>query len=241
LWSLPIVAETWDGYLNDINGFHVTDGDAFHALNTAQSGPVAEGAVGGGTGMVCYGFKGGIGTSSRKLSQKDGGYTIGVLVQCNCGRRALLRIAGVPIGQEITEKVPYSRNEPLIGQDVGSIIIIVATDAPLVSAQLKRLARRATLGLGRTGSISGNGSGDLFLAMSVANHDVKSEGVSDVTMLGNDSLDPVFEATVEATEEAIVNAMVAAKTMVGINGNTVIGLPHDKLVEVLRKYNRLAK
>ncbi len=241
LWSLPIVAETWDGYLNDINGFHVTDRDAFHALNSAQSGSVEEGAVGGGTGMVCYGFKGGIGTSSRKLNHKDGGYTVGVLVQCNCGRRALLRIAGVPVGQEITEKVPYARSEPLVGQDVGSIIIIVATDAPLVSAQLKRLARRATLGLGRTGSISGNGSGDLFLAMSVANHNVKSEGLSDVRMLGNDSLDPVFEATVEATEEAIVNAMVAAKTMVGINGNTVIGLPHDKLVEVLRKYNRLAK
>lgn len=241
LWSLPIVAETWDGYLNDINGFHVTDRDAFHALSSAQSGPVAEGAVGGGTGMVCYGFKGGIGTSSRKLRQKDGGYTVGVLVQCNCGRRPLLRIAGVPVGQEISEKVPYARNEPLIGQDVGSIIIIVATNAPLVSTQLKRLARRATLGLGRTGSISGNGSGDLFLAMSVANHDVKSEGLSEVRMLGNDSLDPVFEATVEATEEAIVNAMVAAKTMVGINGNTVIGLPHDKLVKVLRKYNRLAK
>ena len=241
LWSLPIVAETWDGYLNDINGFHVTDRDAFQALNGAQSGPVAEGAVGGGTGMVCYGFKGGIGTSSRKLSQKAGGYTVGVLVQCNCGRRPLLRIAGVPVGQEITDKVPYARNEPLIGQDVGSIIIIVATDAPLVATQLKRLARRATLGLGRTGSVSGNGSGDLFLAISVANHDVKSEGLSDVRMLGNDSLDPVFEATVEATEEAIVNAMVAAKTMVGINRNTVIGLPHDKLVEVLRKYNRLAK
>ncbi len=241
LWSLPIVAETWDGYLNDINGFHVTDQDAFHALNTAHSGPVEEGAVGGGTGMVCYGFKGGIGTSSRKLSQKMGGYTVGVLVQCNCGRRALLRIAGVPVGQEITDKVPYAQNEPRIGQDVGSIVIIVATDAPLVSAQLKRLARRATLGLGRTGSISGNGSGDLFLAMSIANHDVKSEGLSDVKMLGSDSLDPVFEATVEATEEAIVNAMVAAKTMVGIDGNTVIGLPHDKLVEVLLKYNRLAK
>ncbi len=241
LWSLPIVAETWDGYLNDINGFHVTDQDAFHALNTAHSGPVEEGAVGGGTGMVCYGFKGGIGTASRRLNQTAGGYTLGVLVQCNCGRRALLRIAGVPVGQEITEKVPYARNEPLISQDVGSIIIIIATDAPLVSAQLKRLARRATLGLGRTGSISGNGSGDLFLALSVANHEVKSEGLSDVRMLGNDSLDPVFEATVEATEEAIVNAMVAAKTMVGINGNTVIGLPHEKLVEVLRKYNRLAK
>jgi D-aminopeptidase len=238
LWSLPIVAETWDGYLNDINGFHVTDRDAIHALDSAQTGPVAEGAVGGGTGMVCYGFKGGIGTSSRKLDSKLGGFTVGVLVQCNCGRRPLLRIAGVPVGKEIGEDVPYAATEPKIGQDVGSIIIVVATDAPLVSAQLKRLARRATLGLGRTGSISGNGSGDLFLAFSVANHEVKSGGVNEVKMLGNDSLDPVFEATVEATEEAIVNAMVGAKTMVGIDGHRVIGLPHEKLREVLRKYNR---
>jgi D-aminopeptidase len=241
LWSLPIVAETWDGYLNDINGFHVKDTDALHALNSAQSGPVPEGAVGGGTGMVCYGFKGGIGTSSRKLSAKNGGYTVGVLVQCNCGRRPLLEIAGAPVGKEITEDVPYASNQPSVGQDVGSIIIIVATDVPLVSSQLKRLARRATMGLARTGSISGNGSGDLFLAFSVANQDVKSEGLSDVKMLGNESLDPVFEATVEATEEAIVNAMVAAKTMVGIDEHKVIGLPHDKLVQVLQKYNRLEK
>ncbi len=241
LWSLPIVAETWDGYLNDINGFHVTDNDAFHALDSAQGGRVPEGAVGGGTGMICYGFKGGIGTSSRKLDAKLGGYTVGVLVQCNCGRRALLRIAGAPVGQEITDKVPYATNQPWLGQDVGSIIIIVATDAPLVSSQLKRLARRATLGLGRTGSISGNGSGDLFLAFSIANRGVKGEGVSEVKMLGNDSLDPVFEATVQATEEAIVNAMVGAKTMVGIDGHEVIGLPHDKLVAVLRKYNRLTQ
>ena len=241
LWSLPIVAETWDGYLNDINGFHVTDRDAIRALDSAQTGPVAEGAVGGGTGMVCYGFKGGIGTSSRKLSEKQGGYTVGVLVQCNCGRRALLRIAGVPVGQEIADEVPYALNQPGIRRDVGSIIIIVATDAPLVASQLKRLARRATLGLARTGSISGNGSGDLFLAMSVANGGVKSVGLNQVKMLGNDSLDPVFEATVEATEEAIVNAMVGAKTMTGIDGHTVIGLPHDRLVTVLKKYNRLSK
>jgi L-aminopeptidase/D-esterase-like protein len=238
LWSLPIVAETWDGFLNDINGFHVTDKDAIQALNTAQSGPVPEGAVGGGTGMVCYGFKGGIGTSSRKVTVQAGGYTVGVLVQCNCGRRPLLRIAGVPVGKEIADGVPYAANEPRIGQDVGSIIIVVATDAPLVATQLKRLARRATLGLGRTGSISGNGSGDLFLAFSVANGDVKSDGADNVKMLGNDLLDPLFEATVEATEEAIVNAMVGAKTMAGIDGHKVIGLPHDKLVEVLRRYNR---
>ena len=241
LWSLPIVAETWDGYLNDINGFHVTDADAIHALNSAHTGPVAEGSVGGGTGMICYGFKGGIGTSSRKLDVKQGGYTVGVLVQCNCGRRALLRVAGVPIGHEITEDVPYASTQPGLSRDVGSIIIVIATDAPLVSSQLKRLARRATLGLGRTGSISGNGSGDLFLAFSVANRDVKSEGLNSVSMLGNDSLDPVFEATVEATEEAIVNAMIGAKTMTGIDDHKVIGLPHEELEQVLRKYNRLEK
>jgi D-aminopeptidase len=240
LWSLPIVAETWDGYLNDINGFHVTDKDVFHALDSARSGPVAEGAVGGGTGMICYGFKGGIGTSSRTVTLREGAYTVGVLVQCNCGRRPLLTIAGVPVGKEIPEDVPYAANSSRIGrEDVGSIIIVAATDAPLISSQMKRLARRATLGLGRTGSISGNGSGDLFLALSVANHDVKGEGMNAVKMLGNESLDPIFEGTVEATEEAIVNAMVGANTMVGIDGHKVIGLPHDKLVSVLRKYNRL--
>lgn len=238
LWSLPIVAETWDGYLNDINGFHVTERDARHALDSAQHGPIPEGAVGGGTGMVCYGFKGGIGTASRKLDQKAGGYTVGVLVQCNCGRRALLRIAGVPVGQEIIDNIPYAANQPRIGQDVGSIIILIATDAPLVATQLKRLARRATLGLGRTGSISGNGSGDLSLAFSTANHEVKNIGLSTVQMLGNELLDPVLEATVEATEEAIVNAMARAKTMVGIDGHRVIGLPHEKLREVLHKYGR---
>ena len=242
LWSLPIVAETWDGYLNDINGFHVTDRDAFHALDSARSGPVEEGAVGGGTGMICYGFKGGIGTSSRKVALREGSYSVGVLVQCNCGRRPLLTIAGVPVGKEIPEDIPHAANNPQVGRDdVGSIIIVVATDAPLISSQMKRLARRATLGLGRTGSISGNGSGDLFLALSVANHDVKGEGMNVVKMLGNESLDPIFEATVEATEEAIVNAMVGAKTTVGVNGHKAIGLPHDKLVSVLRKYNRLQK
>jgi D-aminopeptidase len=242
LWSLPIVAETWDGYLNDINGFHVTDQDAFHALDSASSGPVAEGAVGGGTGMICYGFKGGIGTSSRKVTLREGTYTVGVLVQCNCGRRPLLTIAGVPVGKEIPEDVPYAANNSRIGrEDVGSIIIVVATDAPLISSQMKRLARRATLGPGRTGSISGNGSGDLFLALSVANHDVKGEGMNAIKMLGNESLDPIFAGTVEATEEAIVNAMVAGKTMVGVDGHKVIGLPHDKLVSVLQKYNRLQR
>lgn len=239
LWSLPIVAETFDGYLNDINGFHVTQPDVFHALDSAQSGHVEEGAVGGGTGMVCYGFKGGIGTSSRKLDAKDGGYTVGVLVQCNCGRRNLLLVAGVPVGKEIAQEVPYAKSAPGGDNDVGSIIIVVATDAPLVPTQVKRLARRASLGLARTGSISGNGSGDLFIAFSTANRAFNRTGVSDVKMLANDRIDPLFEATVEATEEAIINAMVAADTMVGVDGHKVIGLPHQQLINILRKYNRL--
>jgi D-aminopeptidase len=240
-WSLPIVAETWDGYLNDINGFHVKDEDVFHALDDAHGGAVKEGAVGGGTGMVCYGFKGGIGTSSRKLEQKAGGYTVGVLVQCNCGRRGQLMIAGVPVGKEIPQDVPYARNDPRIGQDTGSIIIVVATDAPLLPNQLKRIARRATMGLARTGSISGNGSGDLFLAFSTAARITSTEGVSTVQTMGNDSLNPLFEATAQATEEAIVNAMVGADTMTGIDGHRVVGLPHAQLIQALKKYNRLSE
>src|SRR3984885_5222791 len=244
LWSLPIVAETWDGFLNDINGFHVQEQHVFAALNGAQPGPVPEGAVGGGTGMVCYGFKGGIGTSSRKLLDAAGGYTVGVLVQCNCGGRPQLTIAGVPVGKEIPGQVPYASNISASGQELGSIIIIVATDAPLLPHQLKRLARRATMGLARTGSISGNGSGDLFLAFSTANETAAGQGgkdtVKDARMLTNDAMDPMFDATVQATEEAIVNAMVAADTMIGIDGRTVIGLPRDELVKVLRKYNRIA-
>ncbi len=244
LWSLPIVAETWDGFLNDINGFHVQEQHVFAALNGAKPGPVQEGAVGGGTGMICYGFKGGIGTSSRKLADASGGYTVGVLVQCNCGRRPQLLIAGVPVGKEIPGQVPYASNISPAGQELGSIIIVVATDAPLLSHQLKRLAHRATMGLARTGSISGNGSGDLFLAFSTANEtaagQVAGASVRDAKMLPNDSMDPLFEATVEATEEAIVNAMVASDTMTGIDSRTVIGLPRDQLVKVLGKYNRLA-
>jgi L-aminopeptidase/D-esterase-like protein len=234
-WSLPVVAETWDGYLNDINGFHVKPEHVFHALDTAHAGPVEEGSVGGGTGMICNEFKGGIGTSSRVLDAKNGGYTIGVLVQCNYGRRAELRIAGVPVGKEIPE-------HPAYGQDTGSIIIVIATDAPLIPTQLKRVARRASLGLGRDGSYSGDGSGDIFVAFSTANPGAASpKGIHDIKMLPNDSLDPIFLATVQATEEAVVNAMVAADTMTGINGHTAIGLPHDRLREVLKKYNRLAK
>jgi len=239
-WSLPVVAETWDGWLNDINGFHVKPEDAFHAIDSASAGPVAEGSVGGGTGMVCNEFKGGIGTSSRKLSAKDGSYTVGVLVQCNYGVRPNLRIAGVPVGKEIPEDPAYASGhfEEL---DRGSIIVVVATDAPLLSHQLKRLARRVSLGLGRDGSISGNGSGDIFIAFSTANPGaVKSEGLATLTMLPNDRMDPLFQATVEAVEESVVNAMVAAETMTGIENHRVIALPHDKLRAVLKKYNRLA-
>jgi len=237
-WSLPVVAETWDGFLNDVNGFHVKEADVAAALEGAKPGPVAEGNVGGGTGMVCYGFKGGIGTASRRT----GGYTVGVLVQCNCGRRAQLRIAGAPVGQEITDSVPYARHTRSGDEDVGSIIIVVATDAPLLPHQIKRLARRASLGLARTGSISGNGSGDIFIAFSTANPQAgQASGLVNVTMMANDDMNGLFEATVEATEEAIINAMVGAETMTGFDGHTVIALPHDRLRTVLEKYNRLAK
>jgi len=236
-WSLPVVAETWDGYLNDTNGFHVKPEHVFAAIQGAKSGAVAEGSVGGGTGMVCNGFKGGIGTASRVLSERAGGYTVGVLVQCNYGSRRNLLVAGVPVGREITEQQPREDDE-----DVGSIIIVVATDAPIVAHQLKRLAHRAALGLGRLGSTSGNGSGDIFIAFSTANPGAARErGTANITLLGNDSMNPLFEATVQATEEAVVNAMVAADTMTGINNHKVIGLPHDGLREALKKYNRLAK
>ena len=232
-WSLPVVAETWDGYLNDINGFHVRPEDAWHALDSAHSGAVEEGSVGGGTGMICNEFKGGIGTASRVLDAKAGGYTVGVLVQCNYGSREELRIAGVPVGREIPEHTVWQ-------DDVGSIIVVVATDAPLIPTQIKRIARKVSLGLGRDGSYSGDGSGDIFIAFSTANPGAAgTKGLHPLTMLPNDSLDPVFLATVQATEEAVVNAMVAADTMTGINGHKVIGLPHDRLRETLKKYNRL--
>jgi L-aminopeptidase/D-esterase-like protein len=238
-WSLPIVAETYDGYLNDINGFHVKPNHVFEALNGAKSGLLVEGNVGGGTGMICYGFKGGIGTASRKLDANGGGYTVGVLVQANFGRRNQLRIAGVPVGTEITEGT-LSSNDGGPRDDVGSIIIVVATDAPLLAHQLKRLARRAALGVARTGSSSGNGSGDIFVAFSTANPGAsKPDGTIQVTMLPNDRMNSLFEATVQATEEAIVNALVAAETMTGVDGHRVIALPHDRLRQVMRKYNRL--
>jgi D-aminopeptidase len=239
-WSLPVVAETYDGYLNDINGFHVKEKHVFAALNSARSGPVAEGNVGGGTGMVCYGFKGGIGTASRKLDERSGAYTVGVLVQANFGRRNQLRIAGVPIGAEITENDLVSKGTGAMIDDVGSIIVVVATDAPLLAHQLKRLARRASLGVARTGSSSGNGSGDIFIAFSTANPEGwKQSGTVQLTMLPNERLNPLFEATVQATEEAITNALVAAETMTGIDNHKVIAIPHDRLRQVLKKYNRL--
>jgi len=239
-WSLPVVAETWDGDLNDINGFHVKPEDAWHALDSAHTGPVEEGNVGGGTGMICNEFKGGIGTSSRVLDAKAGGYTVGVLVQCNYGMREQLRIAGVNVGREIPERA--SREQAARQQDIGSIIVVVATDAPLIPTQLKRIARRVSLGLGRDGSYSGDGSGDIFIAFSTANPGAAgAKAVHQVTMLPNESLNPIFLATVQATEEAVVNAMVAAETMTGINNHTVIALPHDRLRDVLKKYNRLVK
>ena len=232
-WSLPVVAETWDGELNDINGFHVKPEDAMHALNTASAGAVAEGNVGGGTGMICNGFKGGTGTASRKLDAKSGEYTVGVLVQCNYGVQSQLRIAGIPVGRELPPGIP--RND-----DEGSIIVVVATDAPLLPSQLKRLARRVPLGLGRMGSYSGDGSGDIFIAFSTANPGAWGGGkVKHVEMLPNDDMNPIFLATVQSVEEAVVNAMIAAKTMKGINDFEVCAIPHAELQQVLKKYNRL--
>ena len=236
-WGLPVVAETYDGFLNDINGFHVTKEHAFAALNGASSGAVAEGGVGGGTGMICHGFKGGIGTASRRLRANAGGYTVGVLVQANYGGRTTLTIAGVPVGREITDLRPARGT-----QGDGSIIVVVATDAPLLPQQLKRLARRVPLGVARVGGLGTNGSGDIFIAFSTANEGADvGRDVVQVEMLPNRSMNGLIQATVQATEEAIVNALVAGETITGINGNTVYGLPHDRLRDILRKYNRLAE
>ena len=232
-WGLPVVAETYDGYLNDINGFHVKPEHAWQAIESSTAGPVQEGNVGGGTGMICYEFKGGIGTASRKLSEKNGGYTVGVLVQANFGLRSQLMIAGVPVGQEIRDDLVFSK-------ETGSIIIVVATDAPLLPHQLKRLARRASLGMARTGGVAGNGSGDIFIAFSTANADAGSaDFTGTLKMLPNPKMNPLFEATIQSTEEAIINALVAAQSMTGVDDRRVIELPHDRLKEVLTKYNRL--
>jgi L-aminopeptidase/D-esterase-like protein len=251
---LPVVAETWDGDLNDIYGFHVTKQHVSQAFAAARGGAVPEGNVGGGTGMQCLGFKGGIGTASRRLSARAGDYTVGVLVQCNFGQRRLLRIAGVPVGQEITDLQPCYDAPDLDSaraaqrcpagfdrdRDQGSIIVVVGTDAPLLPHQLRRLARRAALGIGRMGGIAGAGSGDLFVAFSSAETTADSVRVASVRMLNDNAIDPVYEATVQATEEAIINAMLAARTMKGAEGLVVPALPHDRVRQVLRKYGRLS-
>lgn len=242
-WSNPVVAETWDGYLNDSNGFHVKKKHVLEALEQAESGRIAEGNVGGGTGMICYEFKGGTGTASRRLSARDGGYTVGVLVQANHGTRFQLQVAGVPVGKEITEDTPFTKGADLRDtRELGSIIIVVATDAPLLPHQLKRLAKRAALGLARTGGSAGNSSGDIFLAFSTANPGAaKSAEASPVQILPNGRMNALFGATIMATEEAIINVLVAAETMTGADGHKVVALPHDRLKEVMRKYNRLTE
>jgi L-aminopeptidase/D-esterase-like protein len=233
-WSLPVVAETWDGALNDINGFHVKPEHVFQALDGAKGGPVAEGNVGGGTGMVCYQFKCGTGTASRRV---DSGYTVGVLVQANHGRRAELRIAGAPVGVDLPLSPPRGGNDA--DDELGSIIMVVATDAPLLPHQLERIARRAALGLARTGATSGDGSGDIFIAFSTANaRAATNPDVAHVEMLSNARISALFSATVQASEEAIVNALVAGETMRGVNGRVIEALPHEPLKKLLRKYGR---
>ncbi len=245
-YSYPVVAETWDGLLNDINGFHVKPEHVWQAIENAKSGAVEEGAVGGGTGMVCLGFKGGIGTSSRVINKNLGGYTVGVLVQTNFGRRQQLTIAGVPVGKELMDTLKIIINDPPTAyvvnnnlQEMGSIIVVVATDAPLLPHQLKRIAQRVSLGIAKTGGIGGNGSGDIFIAFSTANKNAFSRTKeTNVTMYANDLMDNLFSATIQATEEAIINALVAGRTMKGINDNTVPGLPHEAVIKILKKYNR---
>jgi len=240
-WHQPVVGETWDGFLNDIAGLHVRKEHAFAALLAAQDGPVAEGNVGGGTGMVAHGFKGGIGTSSRLVEAAGRRFTVGVLVQANHGSREGLVIAGVPVGREIPEDPPASGAKAASERD-GSIIAVVATDAPLLPHQLTRLARRVPLGIARVGGTGANGSGDIFIAFSTANPGAAREtGPAALEWLPNGELSPFFTATIEATEEAIVNAMVAAETMTGIDGNTVHRLPHDRLREILGEYGRLGR
>lgn len=236
-WSLPLVAETWDGHLNDINGFHVTGKDAASALENARSGPVNEGNVGGGTGMICHEFKCGIGTASRQVLAAEQAYTLGVLVQANYGLRDTLRIAGAPIGQHLRADRIYSEDDPQ-ASDTGSIIIVLATDAPLLPHQLKRLAKRASMGLARVGSIAGNGSGDIFIAFGTGNS-ASQTGLQNVRMLGNEHIDPLFAAAVQATEEAIVNALVAARDMTGEQGRYAKAIDHQALQKWLTYYRRL--
>ena len=239
-WSLPVVAETWDGHLNDINGFHVKPEHVTLALATARGGPVEEGNVGGGTGMICHEFKCGIGTASRRLAVDKDDYVVGVLVQANYGVRDPLRIAGVPVGQYLRKDRIYT--DPKLIGDTGSIIVVVATDAPLLPHQLKRVAKRAGMGLARMGSYAGNGSGDIFIAFSTANAEPFKDGkLGQVSFIGNDDLDGVFEATVQATEEAIVNAMVAARDMQGEGGHYAKAISHRELVRLLKRFGRYRK
>ncbi len=238
-WSLPVVAETYDGSLNDINGFHVKKEHAIKALESARGGIVLEGGVGGGTGMICHGFKGGIGTSSRKINLDGQDYTLGVLVQANYGNREDLSISGVPVGKEIQDlrpKIIYGEKR----DGLGSIIVVVATDAPFLPNQLKRIVRRVPIGISRVGGYGSNGSGDIFISFSTANKKAfDRENEKSIIFLPNDKMNPFFIATVQATEEAILNALISAETMIGINDNVVYKLPHDRLKKVLKKYNRL--
>jgi len=238
-WALPVVAETYDGDLNDINGFHVKKEHAFSALDNAKSGAVEEGNVGGGTGMICHLFKGGIGTSSREVIIDSTTYTLGVLVQANYGSRKSLTIAGVPVGKEITDQMPIW--DPIRSEeDRGSIIVIVATDAPLLPHQLKRLARRVPIGISRLGGYGGNGSGDIFIAFSTANNEAADREKDQlVKMIPNDKMSRLFEATAQATEESILNALVAAETMIGKNNTTVYEMPEERVIEILKKYGRI--
>jgi D-aminopeptidase len=237
-WSAPVVAETWDGHLNDVNGFHVKPEHVDSALESAATGPVAEGNVGGGTGMVCHEFKGGIGTASRVVTVLGSPYTVGVLVQANYGMRDELRIAGVPVGRELRAHRVFSESDP-DARDNGSIIIVIATDAPLLPHQLKRVVKRAAMGLARMGSVAHNGSGDIFVAFTTADRSLgRIDRVMTHRSVPNDAIDPLFTATVQASEEAIVNALVAARDMTGDQGNYAKALPHDALMEVLDQYGR---
>jgi len=234
---LPIVAETYDGWLSDIDAFHITQEHAFQALDAARSGPVDEGNVGGGTGMNCHGFKGGIGTSSRVTTTKSGSYTVGALVQANYGARRDLRVDGVPVGLEIgVDKVPARVEALAPPSDAGSIIVVIATDAPLLPVQCKRLARRATTGLARVGGMGYNGSGDIFLAFATGNHLPKSEAPLDLKMLPHAQMDDLFVATADAVEESILNALCAAETITGYKGRTVYAVPLDELQRVMARY-----
>ncbi len=237
-WHLPVTAETYDGWLSDAESFPVTREHAFAALDAAASGPVAEGNVGGGTGMICHAFKGGIGTASRLVATADAPYTVGALVQANYGDRTLFRVDGVPVGREIgRDVIPYHDD---LASPGGSIIVVLATDAPLLPIQCKRLARRATTGLAWVGGIGSNGSGDIFLAFSTGNRVPRGTRIVDVRMIAPDQMTALFQAAAEATEEAILNAVTAAETMTGHKGHTAHALPLDRLQEVMRKYRRMS-